>query len=300
MTFAFDAGPAGPGRAYLEHLRDDDLLVLLQAATHGRAVPGDVDRVRARPEAVEPLLAHPTAYDAVFHPDDGGDPFLGASPFLAFAVAVHRALAELRDSPVVPEWVGPRRRVPILDARDLRDFLADPWRRLFLVELLASYTHVASGVVWVQTRRGWRRRRYSELDLVRLASLLDLVPEADRPGVYRRMGDLALFLTGVFPDHTATHGLRPLDEGRLLRAARTEVAGGGGPLGTSGTVGLLEQLGERWYRLACATVARPVPAALRVVGDVAARFGEARRTLNLLTDRYLFPFRSAWFDAPAA
>ena len=34
--------------------------------------------------------------------------------------------------------------------------------------------------------------------------------------------------------------------------------------------------------------------------DVADRFGQARRTLNVLADRYLFPLRGYWSDGPAA
>ena len=47
--------------------------------------------------------------------------------------------------------------------------------RFFFVELLASYTHVVSGSTWTATRRGWRRRRFSELDPVQLAGLLGVV-----------------------------------------------------------------------------------------------------------------------------
>src|SRR5256885_13132420 len=36
--------------------------------------------------------------------------------------------------------------------------------RLFLAELLASYTNVASGSTLVKTSRGWPRHRFSELD----------------------------------------------------------------------------------------------------------------------------------------
>jgi len=32
-----------------------------------------------------------------------------------------------------------------------------------------------------------------------------------------------------------------------------------------------------------------------VLADVAQRFGQARRILNYLTDRYLFPYRGRWF-----
>ena len=76
------------------------------------------------------------------------------------------------------------------------------------------------------TRRGWRRRRFSELDPVQLAGMLEAVSPAERPGVLRRLGDLALFLTGVFPDHTASTPLgRPLSEAALLRSAGLETTG---------------------------------------------------------------------------
>ena len=67
-----------------------------------------------------------------------------------------------------------------------------------------------------------------------------------------------------------------------------------------GRVGLLEYLGERWYRLACTSATSPATAGLRAVADVAGRFGPARRTLNLLADRYLFGLTSYWSDGPAA
>src|SRR5690606_24818469 len=105
---------------------------------------------------------------------------------------------------------APRRRLPVFDVASLREFLDDHMRRYFLVELLASYTHVASGVSWARTSRGWRKRKFSELDPVRLAELLTVVEPPERAGVFRRLGDLALFLTGVFPDHTAVTGIDPL------------------------------------------------------------------------------------------
>jgi hypothetical protein len=229
----------------------------------------------------------------VFGPHGGGaEPFVTATPFLVFAVAVHRTTSELAAATHVSEWFGPRQRVPVLDVSDLRDFLAGPWRRLFLVELLASYTHVASGSVMVSTRRGWRRQRFSELDPVRLAGLLEVVSDAERPGIYRRLGDLALFLTGVFPDHTAQHGFGPVAEGRLLRAGHLRR-----PDDMPGPVDLLEHLGRRWYRLAHDAIPAPVPRDVRVLGELAERFNQARRILNVVTDRYLFPFRDRWFHS---
>jgi hypothetical protein len=262
---------------WLEHLGDGDL-ALLGRVTGRPAGPGQVGA----------QLADPAAYDAVFDPR--GDPLLRASPFLVFALAVHRTAADLEAAAFVPEWRGRQQPVAVFDVPALRGFLAAPARRLFLSELLASFVQVASGSVWVQTSRGWRRRRYSELDPVRLAALLGVVAEAERPGVWRRLGDLALFLTGVFPDHTDARGFGAVQAARLLRSAGLDPGGAD----QGGGVALLELLGRRWYRLA-----RAGSPALQVVGEVADRFDQARRVLNLVTDRHLSGHRDRWFPGPA-
>lgn len=284
--------------AALEHLTDDDLALLagVAAATgHDGVSAGEL---RVRPRLVDGLLREPGAFEAVLGGRGRPEPFVRASPFLTFAVAVQRCADELRSATFVPEPLGRRQRVAVFDVPELREFLAGPGRRVFLAELLASYTKVTSGSFFVQTRRGWRRRRFSELDPVRLASLLDVVEGAERVGVYRRLGDLALFLTGVFPDHTAAAAFGQVDAARLLRAARLPAGSAtASDLPGSASVALLEELGRRWYRLASAGSPAPT-AALRVVDEVAERFTPARRILNLLTDRFLFPFRGRWFSPP--
>jgi hypothetical protein len=221
-----------------------------------------------------------------------------ASPFLVFAVFVQRAAAELASAGHVPERTGPRQRVPLFDAPALRDFLAAPARRLFLAELLASFTRVASGRYWARTGGRPRARRFSELDPVRLAGLLDAVPEAERPGVYRRLGDVALFLTGVFPDYASSRALGPVNAARLLRAARLPAAQQE-RLAAEPAIELLEHLGARWYR-AARDLAPVTTARLTVVGEVADRFRQARRVLNHVADRYLFPPGSPWFTQPSS
>jgi len=287
---------AAVGRGYLEHLTRADVVVL---AGLGRESPR-AETLMSQPERLAPLLAAPAAFDAVFPTSAGSEPLARVSPFLLFALAVHRIAWDVGHAVSVDEWVGPRRRLPVLGAGQLAEFLANGWRRLFLSELLASYTHLAGGTTWVRTSRGWRRRRFSELDPVQLASVIGAVPEVERPGVYRRMGDLALFLTGVFPDSGTTRQFPSIAQARLLRSGGVTdedfpplegVAG-------FGTVGLLEFLGQRWYRLACSTAVGPPTASLEVVADIADRFSQARRTLNLLADRYLFPLRGYWSDSP--
>jgi hypothetical protein len=233
----------------------------------------------------------PALEAAVFGPEESGAGVY-VSPFLAFAVAVHRTAAALEQATFVEERMGARRRIPVFDVAALRAIVRDPLRRYFFVELLASYTRVSSGVTWRRTPLGWRRQRFSELDPVRLASLLDVVDPSERPGVYRRLGDLCLFLLGVFPDHPPLPGGAAAD--RLLRH--------GGLRGDEAEdldgVALFERLGSTWYRTAvrlASAAGVPPTGTFAVVGDVADHFHEARRVLNAVTDRYLFPLRSRWF-----
>ena len=271
------------GTLYLEHLSDTDL-ALLDAAGESRR------DVRRDPELLEALIDSHATYRMLFAVP-GRDPLLRGSPFLLFAVLIHRVVRDLGQASFVEEWVGPRQRVPVFDTGSLRDFGADPLRRFFLAQLLASYTRVASGSTLVKTSRGWRRRRFSELDPIRLIELAEMVPESERPAVYRRLGDLSLFLTGIFPDYAGERLVAEHERRQLERALgtvdheRSDRQDGDW---------LLEQLGRRAYRIAQQGADRRAAMA-GVLAEVSENFAAARRVLNFLTDRYLFPMRSQWF-----
>jgi hypothetical protein len=273
------------GPLYLEQLSDSDLALLASA--------GDArDDVRGDPARLEALIDSPVTFRQIFNVP-GRDPLLRGTPFLIFAVLIHRVFRDLGQASFVEEWVGPRQRVPVFDTAGLKDFGADPLRRFFLVQLLASYTNVASGSTLVKTSRGWRRRRFSELDPLRLIELAELVSEPERPSVYRRLGDLSLFLTGIFPDYAAERLVaerewRGLE--RALRPADREQSEG------RNGIWLLEQLGRRAYRIAPRGTDRRSTMA-GVLADVSENFAAARRVLNFLTDRYLYPMRRQWFGA---
>ena len=301
------------GSEYAAHLTDADLTLLASAA--GAPAPGgppgavpvlpagaDAAWLRRDSAAIPHLLGDPRVFEVVFGWTDASSPprpgqAVPVSPFLTFAVAVHRSATELASVGHVAERTGPRQRVPLFDAPALREFLGSPARRLFLAELLASFTRVASGRYRVRGGGRTRTRRFSELDPVRLAGLLDGVPDAEKPGVYRRLGDVSLFLAGVFPDYATLYGVGPASVARLLRAA--QVTGAERErLATAPAIELLEQLGARWYRAACGLA--PVRTArLDVVADVAGRFQQARRVLNHIADRYLFAAEHPWFAPPA-
>lgn len=217
------------------------------------------------------------------------------SPLQTFGELIARTADDLASLSYVAEWVGPGERVPVFETASLRDFAEATDRRIFLAELLASFTHVASGRYWSRSARGWRKRRYSELDPLWLADLAETLPEPQRGAALRRLGDLALFLAGVFPDHAARHPIEPRHLARIARAIEAGAGRVGAPPMAAGAfpaggITVLEWLGRACYRLAQRSTAVP-----DVLPDVGERFVDARRFLNLLTDRYLFPLRERWF-----
>lgn len=268
---------------------------LLQSAARGAAA----EELRSDPAKLDELLRSPAVFEALFASATERDPLLSASPFLAFSVLVNRVAKDLEHAVFIEEWLGPARTVPVFDVASLREFMAINSHRAFLAELLASYTRVASGSVWQRTPRGWRRRRYSELDPLRLTQLLEVVPDTQRAAVCRRLGDLALFLSGVFPEHAAAHPLQPRHVERINRLLNAtsleapapppdELARASGP---QQGLWLLEWLGRRAYRLAI----RAAGYSAGDLRDVVDQFGRARRVLNVLTRGYLYPSRERWF-----
>jgi hypothetical protein len=267
--------------AFVERLTSHDLEVL---AALDEPAP-EVDDLRARlqrdPGAIEEKLADPRLYDLIFESTETGM-IPGLTPLLAFAVLVHRTMRDLRSASYVPEWVGAGERLPVFDVESLREFIDNVTRRFLISEFLSSFTRVASGSVWVRTERGYRRRRYSELDPVGLAEMVESLPSGRRAAGYRRLGDVALFHTGIFPDHTARHPISAMRQARLATLAGVDL---------DDLVGVdyfqfLEKVGSVCYDRAANEAS--LPSQLHEsLEDMATNFTRARRFLNFLADRYL-------------
>jgi hypothetical protein len=285
------------GSAYLGHLTDADLRALVHADEISAAeTDARIGALRCAPALLLDVLDRPAVSSGLLNLASARDPqrYTLISPFLVFAAAIHRIAMDLGGTGYVPERTTPRLRVPVFDGPQLAAYLAEPLHRLFLAELLASFARSSSGVIVTQTPAGLRRRRWNDLDLSRLAGLLDAVPDPERPRVWRRLGDLALFLAGVFPAALERALAGRLDPDRLARSTGLAAP----PSGGLPPAELFEWFGASWYRLAArhAAAARDTAAALR---DSAEHVHEARRVLNAATDRYLMPVSIGWLSPPA-
>lgn len=270
---------------YLEHLSDRDLELIARATGTERSPEQMRSWLRNNPEEAEDLVAAEELYELIFGPEESGTVFeVGVTPFLAFAVVVNKVARDLSAATFVPEWVGSGQRLPVFGVESMKEFVDDALRRYFLIEFLTSFTKVASGSVWVRTRRGYRRRRYSELDPVGLAEMVDSLPSHQRAAGYRRLGDVSLFLSGVFPDHTNRQQLGDIARVKLARSAGV---GDLEALEESNDVHFFEMVGAGWYDRAVDSDTGLAVSGFSYLRDVAEHFSDARRLLNYLSDRYL-------------
>jgi hypothetical protein len=245
----------------LEYVSDRDLEYM---------APGRADAVRADPRLLVRVLEDPALYSRLVGETDA---LLRVSPFVLFHVLMRQAVRELGQTAFTVERAGLRQRVAVFDASEVREFLDDADMVAYLSELLASFTRVTSGSTWQRTKRGWRRHRFSELDLRSLEAMEAEASDGDRFYLDRRMGEVALFLLGVFPDalqRPRLHG-RTAEEVERIGSLRYRRAAGHPLAARAGVAPLLQTLGQR--------------------------FRMARKALNFLTDRFLYPLRTEWFPS---
>lgn len=259
--------------SYLDTFTERDIEIL--ADLSGTDTDGIRIELRRRPWAVHDLLADPGLIDGLFDPRVRLE--RGVSPFFLFAALLHHASAGLQEAAYVSDWWGPRCRLPVFDVEPLREFAHDPGRIFFLAGLLSSFALPEAPPVPAQR----------PLDPIDLASWLDATDGPTRVAVLRRLGDLALFHAGVYPDRTGSRPLTPVELDRLGRSAGMEASEILGLVQAAGvtTLAVWEELGARWYAGAVAEGSGSVPA---VVSDVAHRFRPARRLLTHLADGYLY------------
>lgn len=140
--------------------------------------------------------------------------FLKVSPALYFEVLLRRATRELQIATHTLERSGSG-RIPVFDAQEVSSFLARPEVLEYLATMLASFTRIRSYVTHVRIAHGVRRRvRFNDMDVDSLVTLCAATGEEHRLALYKRIGDVCLFLTGLFPAHAT---MRPITGALRMR-----------------------------------------------------------------------------------
>ncbi len=252
----------------LLRLTEADLLFLAETLAAG----GDRGRMlrvlREDEEILRGMLADERLVNRII--GDAEAP-LRVSPRLLFAVLLNRVRRDLADLGYTFESAG---HAVVFDGPQVASLLEDTRILDYLVELLVSFVRVQGTTITVRGRRGNRRRyRFNDLDLMGLIRYTATLEEAIRYPWYRRIGDLCLFMTGVFPEHVEAAG--PSRE--LARQATTEN-------------------GRSFYRAAANHPEAARTGAAEVLLRLAEAFHLAAKPLSHMVNRYLGPLREGLFS----
>ncbi|MEC7885072.1 MAG: hypothetical protein VYD55_06075 [Chloroflexota bacterium] len=217
--------------------------------------------------------------------------FLKISPSLYFEVLLRRAQKDLISSSYTIEREG-RGNIPVFDTGKVAGFLDTPNMLEYLANMLASFTRIRSFVVPVRVRKEIRRRvRYNDMDVDSLIDFAARVDESERFSYYKRIGDVCLFLTGLFRDSTysqKSHFGSNFQSGTYPRTTFVRKR--------RRSVEEYESEGRRFYRLAEEHPTASVLELTDVFSVLRDEFSAARKPLAFLSARYLHSRPNKLFD----
>lgn len=259
-------------------LTEPDLKFIVETVVTGRRDHDHIiNLLRGKDDLLEPLLDDPKLAERLL-----GDPevFARISPYLLFTILLRRVRRDLAGQSFVFERDAHGRRIPVFEAAQAVQLLGEPALREYLAAMLCSFVRTNTGRVYWQAGGAWHQRKFCDVDLDDMIALCQLVESRFKPRLYKRIADLALFLTGIYPDHATP----------LLRRNRN-------PAALQRTMPDYEREGRRFYALAAREAGPPGPAS--VFERLAEKFTLTREALNTLSDRYLKPLRERYFTRPA-
>jgi hypothetical protein len=256
-------------------LTESDLRFVVETvATKRRDHDHIISLVRDKDDLLEPMLEDPKLAERLL---GELEVLVRISPYLMFSVLLRRVRRDLEGQSFMLERDERGQRIPVFEAAQARQLLGDPPLREYLTEMLCSFVRTNVAVLYRQEGRGWQKCKFSDMDMDDMIALCQLVESELKPRFYKRIADIALFLTGIYPDHTSSFVRRPRSQGWRV-------------------VPDYEREGRRFYSLAARETGPPGPAS--VFENLAEKFTLARGALNTLSDRYFKPLRARYFDQP--
>ncbi len=201
--------------------------------------------------------------------------FVQVSPYLYFELLLRRAIRDIERESYTLERIGYRTVVPVFDGRKVLEVLARDALRDYLVELLVSFIRINNITVYIRRGRGvYFKKTLSDFDLDLLAELSERVEEPYRFLFLKRAGDIALFVSGIFPEQIFGELHTSFARRTWLRNFR-------------GKGEELEEKGIELYRRASESVTAREYQLDTLLLYIAENFRFTKKPLNVMTDRYL-------------
>jgi hypothetical protein len=203
--------------------------------------------------------------------------FLRISPTLFFEILLRKTVKDLKEVSFTLEKTN-RVKIPVFDTKEVVELLARKSLLQYLADMLSSFTKIESYTVLVPFREGeWRQVRVSDLDILSLMSLCEVVEEEYKLAFYKRVADICLFVLGIFPDYAEREyrypfsgQLRPQIRGRA-RISSEEY----------------EEEGRKFYKMAAEHPSSRDLELSDVFWTLHSHFEKAKKPLNFIAEHYL-------------
>lgn len=176
------------------------------------------------------------------------------SPTLYFEVLLRKTFNDLEKLSYTYEKVGTY-KIAVFDVSDVLKFLSDENILLYLAHLLSSFTRIENYTLWIKRENIWRKLKFTDMDIEGLKKMAQMIDEEHRFGIYKRIADACLFITGVFPEYIKE---------------RSDA----------------EEEGKKFYRLASEYLSSETELA-DIFWQLSERFSLAKKPLNFISEHYL-------------
>lgn len=207
------------------------------------------------------------------------------SPQLFFEILLRRAHQELKKVHHTTEKIGTQ-QIPVFDAEKVVKLLNESIVLQYLANMLSSFLKIESFILAVRVRKGiWRKFRFNNMDIDALSSLCLTVDEELKFDFYKRIADVCLFISGIFPEYVFSSYFYP-----FTGEKRPELPGM-----RRRSPEEYEEEGRKFYRLAAEHDKAKAMELAESLWQLHENFILARKALNFVTQKYLYAKKNRMF-----
>ena len=144
---------------------------------------------------------------------------LQISPALFFLTLLAKVESDIKARSYTVEKQS-RYNAFVFDSNEVLSLLENPEIREYLAGMLLSFIRINTISVPIRVRKGfWRKYHFSDFDIENLIQYARLVDEDYRFSPYKRIGDVCLFIIGLFPEYIQSPELFEEASSSYLRQA---------------------------------------------------------------------------------
>jgi hypothetical protein len=267
---------------YLRSLTEADLYFIVTSLVNKRQDYQYLCRLlKDKPDLIEIMLDDERLFPCVL-----GDEsiILKISPYLVFSILLSQARREIEKHICSMELVNMTERMPVFDVVEIKRTIANQDLNAYLAHMLSTFTRAECAAAVAKGRGLPCQRNYNDLNFDEVLEIASRVEAPNRFSFYKRLGDIALFITGIYPDYLS--GKHDEVKGRLP----FQMIGG-----QERALLEYEHEGRRYYNLAASCPEALDQGLTGVFVLLADNLAMVRRQLYYLVEKYLSRYRSKWF-----